>query len=78
MASVAGSILGVPNRFDPQANIHGAASYLRQMLDRFGMVHLALAAYNAGPGAVGKAKGIPLNSETPSYVRSVIARWNLQ
>ena len=70
--------LGVPNRFDPQANIHGAASYLRQMLDRFGMVHLALAAYNAGPGAVGKAKGIPLNSETPSYVRSVIARWYLQ
>lgn len=70
--------LGVRNRFDPQANIQGAASYLRQMLDRFGTVHLALAAYNAGPGAVGKAKGIPLNSETPSYVRSVIARWNLQ
>lgn len=70
--------LGVRNRFDPQANIQGAASYLRQMLDRFGMVHLALAAYNAGPGAVGKAKGIPLNSETPSYVRSVIARWSLQ
>ncbi len=70
--------LGVRNRFDPQSNIFGAASYLRQMLDRFGMVHLALAAYNAGPGAVGRAKGIPLNSETPSYVRSVIARWNLQ
>ena len=70
--------LGVRNRFDPQSNIQGAASYLRQMIDRFGMVHLALAAYNAGPGAVGKAKGIPLNSETPSYVRSVIARWNMQ
>jgi len=70
--------LGVGNRFDPQSNIRGAASYLRQMLDRFGMVHLALAAYNAGPGAVGKAQGIPSNSETPSYVRRVIARWNLQ
>ncbi len=70
--------LGVRNRFDPQSNIQGAASYLRQMLDRFGMVHLALAAYNAGPGAVGKAKGIPLNNETPSYVRSVTARWSLQ
>lgn len=70
--------LGVRNRFDPQANIQGAASYLGQMLDRFGTVHLALAAYNAGPGAVGKAQGIPLNSETPSYVRSVIARWSLQ
>jgi hypothetical protein len=70
--------LGVRNRFDPQSNIQGAASYLRQMLNRFGMVHMALAAYNAGPGAVGRAKGIPLNSETPSYVRSVIARWKLQ
>ncbi len=70
--------LGVINRFDPRSNIHGAASYLRRMLARFGMVHLALAAYNAGPGAVGKAKGIPMNNETPSYVRSVIARWNLQ
>lgn len=70
--------LGVLNRFDPRSNINGAASYLRQMLDRFGMVHLALAAYNAGPGPVGKAQGIPSNSETPSYVRSVIARWSLQ
>ena len=67
--------LGMHNRFDPQANIHGAARYLRQMLDRFGMVHLAVAAYNAGPGAVGRAKGIPLNRETPSYVRSVLERW---
>ena len=67
--------LGVHNRFDPQANIHGAAQYLRQMLDRFGMVHLAVAAYNAGPGAVGRAKGIPMNRETPSYVRSVLERW---
>lgn len=70
--------LGVANRFDPQANILGAALYLRQMLDRFGMVHLALAAYNAGPGAVKKARGIPLNSETPSYVRSIMIRWKMQ
>lgn len=70
--------LGVRNRFDPQANIGGAARYLRQMLDRFGMVHLALAAYNAGPGAVSKAQGIPLNRETPTYVRSVMARWKMQ
>lgn len=46
--------LGVRNRFDPQSNIQGAASYLRQMLDRFGVVHLAVAAYNAGPGAVSR------------------------
>jgi hypothetical protein len=69
--------LGITNRFDPVANIDGAARYLRQMLDRFGMVHLALAAYNAGPGAVSKAGGIPRNGETPAYVRNVLRRWKL-
>lgn len=67
--------LGVINRHDPQQNIDGGARYLRQMLDRFGSVHLALAAYNAGPGAVTKAGGIPKNRETPAYVRSVLDRW---
>jgi soluble lytic murein transglycosylase-like protein len=67
--------LGVANRFDPLANLSGAAKYLRQMLDRFGVVHLALAAYNAGPGAVERANGIPRNGETPEYVRNVLARW---
>lgn len=69
--------LGVANRFDPLANIDGAARYLRQMLDRFRVVHLALAAYNAGPGAVTKARGIPRNGETPAYVRNVLRRWKL-
>ena len=69
--------LGVANRFDPVANIDGAARYLRQMLDRFGVVHLALAAYNAGPGAVARAGGIPRNGETPTYVRNVLRRWKL-
>lgn len=67
--------LGVVNRHDPQQNIDGGARYLRQMLDRFGSVHLALAAYNAGPGAVTKAGGIPRNRETPGYVKSVLDRW---
>ena len=67
--------LGVANRHDPQENIEGGARYLRQMLDRFGSVHLALAAYNAGPGAVTKAGGIPRNRETPGYIRSVLDRW---
>jgi soluble lytic murein transglycosylase-like protein len=67
--------LGVANRFDPRANMGAAARYLKQMLDRFGMVHLALAAYNAGPGAVERAGGIPLNGETPAYVRSVLDFW---
>lgn len=67
--------LGVSNRFDPMSNIFGAARYLRQMLDKFGAVHLALAAYNAGPGAVERAGGIPRNGETPVYVRNVLHRW---
>lgn len=67
--------LGVINRFDPLENLSGAAKYLRLMLDRFGGVHLALAAYNAGPGAVERAKGIPRNGETPAYVRDVLRRW---
>lgn len=67
--------LGVTNRFDPYGNIIGAARYLRQMLDRFGAIHLAVAAYNAGPGAVQKLGRIPLNGETPAYVRNVLDRW---
>lgn len=67
--------LGVANRFDPRANLWAAARYLRQMLDKFGVVHLAVAAYNAGPGAVERAGGIPLNGETPSYVRNVLSFW---
>lgn len=67
--------LGVKNRFDPSANVDGGARYLRQMLEKFGQIHLALAAYNAGPGAVSRARGIPRNGETPDYVRKVLGRW---
>jgi soluble lytic murein transglycosylase-like protein len=67
--------LGVTNRHDPAQSIDGGARYLKQMLDRFGAIHLALAAYNAGPGAVARASGIPKNRETPDYVTSIIARW---
>lgn len=67
--------LGVTNRHDPAQNIDGGARYLRQMLDKFGAIHLALAAYNAGPGAVRKAGGVPRNGETPNYVKRVLERW---
>lgn len=67
--------LGVIDRFDVRANLDGGARYLRAMLDRFGTVALALAAYNAGPNAVARSRGIPLNGETPPYVARVIARW---
>jgi len=67
--------LGITNRFDPGTNILAAARYLRQMLARFGMVHLAVAAYNAGPAAVERNGGIPINGETPEYVRRVLRSW---
>jgi soluble lytic murein transglycosylase-like protein len=66
--------LGVDPR-DPVANLAGGARYLRQQLDRFdGDVERALAAYNAGPGRVIRAGGIPRIAETQSYVRSVVDR----
>lgn len=66
--------LGVDPR-DPFANLAGGARYLRQQLDRFdGDVERALAAYNAGPGRVMRAGGIPRIAETQSYVRSVVDR----
>lgn len=68
--------LGVLNRFDPGQSIDGGARYLRRMLDRFGSVSLALAAYNAGPGAVLKAGGIPYNGETAGYVVQVLRHWS--
>jgi soluble lytic murein transglycosylase-like protein len=67
--------LGVADRFDPLQSIEGGARYLRRMLDRFGSVSLALAAYNAGPGSVRRAGGIPFNGETPGYVAQVLRRW---
>lgn len=65
--------LGVDNSFDPAQNIMGGAKYLRQMLDRFdGNVSMAVAAYNAGPGAVEKYGGIPPYRETQNYVIKVL------
>ena len=66
--------LGV-NPLDPNSNLLGGARYLRQQLDRFdGNIELALAAYNAGPGRVLRARGIPRIPETQAYVRSVVDR----
>lgn len=68
--------LGVAKAFDPWLNLRGGARYLRQQLDRFKRVDLALAAYNAGPGRKSLAVGrIPPIAETRTYVRSVIQRW---
>lgn len=66
--------LGVEDPFDIEQNIRGGARYLRRMLDRFdGKLRLALAAYNAGPGAVSKyANQIPPYTETAAYVERVL------
>ncbi|MBV0891572.1 lytic transglycosylase domain-containing protein [Paracoccus sp. Z118] len=62
--------LGV-NPNDPIQNLEGGARYLRQQYNAFGSWRLALAAYNAGPGAVQKYKGIPPYRETTNYVRII-------
>jgi hypothetical protein len=66
-------LVGVSDPFDPRENIHGGARYLRYLLDKFGDLTLALAAYNAGPKAVEAYGGIPPYAETQRYVRSVLS-----
>jgi soluble lytic murein transglycosylase-like protein len=66
--------LGV-NPADPISNLTGGARYLRQLLDLFdGNVEKALAAYNAGPGRVRSAGGVPAIAETQNYVTSIVRR----
>ena len=57
---------------DPRQNLEGGARYLRMMYDKFGSWRLALAAYNAGPGAVEKHSGIPPFAETKNYVKVIL------
>ena len=65
--------LGVSDSFNPAQAVDGAARLLHDLIDRFGRTDLALAAYNAGPGAVLRYDGIPPYPETQNYVRSVMA-----
>lgn len=71
------SQLGVPNAFDPQANVEGGTRYLRELLERYNFDLIkALAAYNAGPHRVEQYHGVPPYYETRAYVARIIRDFN--
>jgi soluble lytic murein transglycosylase-like protein len=67
---------GISDAYDPNQNVQCGAGYLKQLLDRYhGNVTLAVAAYNAGPGAVDRYHGVPPYPETQAYVARVISAY---
>ena len=71
------STLGVPNAFDPQANVEGGTKYLRELLERYNFdLVKALAAYNAGPQRVEQFNGVPPYYETRAYVARIVKDFN--
>jgi soluble lytic murein transglycosylase-like protein len=69
--------LGVTDAFEPKQNIEAGAKYLKQLLDRYaGDLAQALGAYNAGPGAVDEAGGVPKIRETTDYVKAIMQKVN--
>lgn len=68
--------LGVTDAYNPLQNVEGGVKYLKSMLNKYnGNVILALAAYNAGPGAVDKYDGVPPYKETQNYVKNILANY---
>lgn len=68
--------LGLADPFNSLANMRAGARYLREQLDRFGRVDLALAAYNAGPHRRSLREGrLPIIAETLNYVRTIMTNW---
>ncbi|MEA4856792.1 lytic transglycosylase domain-containing protein [Solidesulfovibrio sp.] len=73
-----GKVLGLADAFDGSANLEAGIRYIRALLDTYGDVRLALAAYNAGPGRVQKGGAIPDIPETRDYVAKVMTRAGLR
>lgn len=69
-------MMGVRDTSDPEQNVAGGSRYLAQQLTRFGRLDYALAAYNAGPGAVTSYGGIPPYAETRNYVARIVNSYN--
>lgn len=70
------ALLGIRDANDPDQNVEGGARYLAQQLTRFGRLDYALAAYNAGPGAVENYGGVPPYAETQNYVARIVNAYN--
>ncbi len=69
-------LYGVKDVHDPRQNLEGGVAYLKDLLARYrGNMTLALAAYNAGPGAVQRASGVPEYRETQDYIRKIESRY---
>ena len=68
--------MGVKNPYNATQNVEGGVKYLKSMLNKYnGNIILALAAYNAGPGAVDKYSGVPPYKETENYVKNILANY---
>jgi len=68
--------LGVSDAFDPETNLDGGSRYLAELIALYGGdLNRALAAYNAGPGAVSRHRGVPPYRETRAYVKKVLGRY---